>query len=268
MEKVCWNLTNRCNEECSFCFRELFETPRSFEDNLIILDNLYKMGVRHITFAGGEPLLYQDLVDLMVRSKELGMKVSLITNGSRLNENNIEDILKYVDRITFSIDSSLPFRNKIIGRGEGHYEHIKSILPYIREKFPDIIIEINSVVFKENIAEIEILYESIVEDFLPYGLQKWKISRFCPLRGKAKEREKQFSVSDQEFNTIKEYFDLDNDFFPISIRDTEDVNSNVIVSPSGNLKVSYANNEETVFYDLSRVTPMEMQKVLKKGDNK
>ena len=36
MEKVCWNLTNRCNEECSFCFRELFETPRSFEDNLII----------------------------------------------------------------------------------------------------------------------------------------------------------------------------------------------------------------------------------------
>ena len=180
----------------------------------------------------------------------------------------IEDILKYVDRITFSIDSSLPFRNKIIGRGEGHYEHIKSILPFIREKFPDIIIEINSVVFKENISEIEILYESIVEDFLPYGLQKWKISRFCPLRGKAKEREKQFSVSDQEFNTIKEYFELENDFFPISIRDTEDVNSNVIVSPSGNLKVSFANNEETVFYDLSCVTPMEMQKVLTKGDNK
>lgn len=251
MEKVCWNLTNVCNEECVFCFRELLESPRSLDDNLVILDNLYNMGVRKITFAGGEPLRYPDLLDLLVHAKTLGIRTSLITNGALLNDNNISNILRFVDKLTFSIDSSVPYQNREIGRGEKHYEHIKEIMPVIRYYFPELTIEINSVAFRNNYHQLDFLYEDILSDLARYGISKWKISRFCPLRGRAKEYEQVYSLSDEEFNIIKNKYDGDNTYFPISVRDTDQINSNIIVSPNGSLKKACNNKEYTVVEDLS-----------------
>ncbi len=51
--KGCWNLTNLCNEECCFCFRELQERARDIEDNIVILNKLKNIGFTEITYAGG-----------------------------------------------------------------------------------------------------------------------------------------------------------------------------------------------------------------------
>ena len=257
MEKVCWNLTNVCNEECVFCFRELLESPRSLEDNITIMGKLYAMGVRKITFAGGEPLRYPYLLDLLYYAKSLGISVALITNGSLLNENNINIILSCVDKLTFSIDSSVPYQNKEIGRGEKHYEHIKEILPIIRQQFPDLVIEINSVAFRNNYRQIDFLYEDLLLDFARYNLNKWKISRFCPLRGRAKENESMYSLTDDEFQAIKDDYECEDAYFKISVRDTDQINANVIVSPGGSLKMAQDNKEYTVVEDLATFDPTQ-----------
>ena len=249
LEKVCWNLTNVCNEECVFCFRELLESPRNLDDNLVIMDKLKELGVNKITFAGGEPLRYPDLVDLLVRAKELGITVSLITNGALLNESNI-DILRFVDKLTFSIDSSVAYQNREIGRGEKHYEHIKEIMPMIRYYYPNLAIEINSVAFKYNYRQLDFLYDDILSDFGQYNLNKWKISRFCPLRGRAKEREYMYSLTDEEFDRIKHTYEGNNGYFDVSVRDTDQINANIIVSPKGSLKVARDNKEYTIIEDL------------------
>ena len=257
MEKVCWNLTNVCNEECVFCFRELLESPRSLEDNMVIMDKLHQMGVQRITFAGGEPLRYPYLLDLLYYAKSLGIRVALITNGALLNEYNIGVYLSCVDKLTFSIDSSVPYQNKEIGRGEGHYEHIKEILPMIRQQFPDLVIEINSVAFRNNYRQIDFLYEDILLDFAKYNINKWKISRFCPLRGRAKENESMYSLTDEEFKAIKDDYECEDAYFKISVRDTDQINDNVIVSPGGSLKMSKNNKEYTVVEDLYTFDPKQ-----------
>ena len=77
--KGCWNLTNLCNEECYFCFRELQERARAVEDNIVILNKLKNIGFTEITYAGGEPLIYSGLRVLLKYARSLGIKNNLIT---------------------------------------------------------------------------------------------------------------------------------------------------------------------------------------------
>ena len=60
---VCWNITEKCNESCKFCYRTIVD-DLSLEENKRIADKLIEHGVEKITFAGGEPLLYKGLFGL------------------------------------------------------------------------------------------------------------------------------------------------------------------------------------------------------------
>lgn len=263
--KVCWNLTNACNENCIYCFRELREKPRSLEDNIAILNKLKTIGVTRITFAGGEPLLYKDIKILMAYSKSLGIKNNLITNGSLLNKNNIEETLKNVDKITFSIDSSSAYVNDSIGRGKKHYEHIKEILPFIKVYYPEIEIEVNTVASRLTLSEIDFMFEAIGTELCFYGIKKWKISRFSPLRGYAKERQGILSLTDDTFKRIKDKYDGVSALFDISVRDLDAVDENLIVSPSGSIKKSVNSHEEILVDNILTNNSSEITKKLVLG---
>ena len=47
--KVCWNLTNLCNEDCIYCFSELAETARPLEDNIDVINKLTGIGATRLT---------------------------------------------------------------------------------------------------------------------------------------------------------------------------------------------------------------------------
>lgn len=263
--KVCWNLTSLCNEDCLYCFRELNERQLEVDENLRVIDKLNSIGVERITYCGGEPFLYKGLLNLMRYSKSLGMTNNIITNGSMLNEENLDQYMPYIDKITFSIDSPSEYVNLSIGRGKDHYEHIKRLLPFIHERYPNVAIEINSVVTRESIKEVDYMFEAISGELSFYGIKKWKISRFCPLRGYAKARENLFSLPDQVFDAIKDKYDGQKAMFEISVRDYDDINENIIVSPKGALKSSQG-TDETVIVDNILDTPKEeISKVLKLG---
>ncbi len=263
--RVCWNLTNLCNENCLYCFRELNETQLELQQNLRVIDKLDALGVDRITYCGGEPLLYPNLIELMRYSRKLGITNNLITNGSLLTEENLDDYLSVTDKITFSIDSPSDYVNYNTGRGKGHYEHIKSLLPLIHKRYPHVVIEINSVVTRESIKEVDYMFESIAGELSFYGIKKWKISRFCPLRGYAKQRENLFKLPDQVFEAIKDKYDGQKAMFEISVRDYSDINENIIVSPKGALKSSQGTEEMTIVDDILDTPTEEITKVLRLG---
>ena len=49
-----------------------------------MIEDLAKFGVLELQFGGGEPLLRRDLLELVSRSRQLGMRPSLATNGTSL----------------------------------------------------------------------------------------------------------------------------------------------------------------------------------------
>ena len=80
---ICWNVTNRCNSDCLFCFRDKnqIDSELAIEDNMRILKNIIDSGRRRITWSGGEALLYNGIDRLIRYASEHGIVNTLITNG-------------------------------------------------------------------------------------------------------------------------------------------------------------------------------------------
>ncbi len=263
--KVCWNLTNICNENCHYCFRELQEKPREIEDNIVIINKLKNLGVTRITYAGGEPLLYKGLEDLLKYANLLGIENALITNGKSLTVDNLDNYLPYISKLTFSVDSPNVYINTITGRGVDHYKHIKELLPYIKEKYPHIILEVNTVATKDNLNELDYMFEALGSEISFYGLKKWKISRFCPLRGYARERKNIFNLSEEEFLDVEANYGGLVAPFEISVRNTDSIEENLIISPKGSFKKADKNEEYTLVDDIVNTNVVTIKKILKLG---
>lgn len=244
--KVCWNLTNKCNKDCTYCFRELEENALSLEQNLSIMKKLYNAGVTHITFAGGEPLMYPNLEELLQYGRQIGMEMSLITNGSILRSITLDKYLPYLNRITFSVDSPSDYVNERIGRGKENYQHIKKLIPLIHEAYPELEIVVNSVITKETINEVDFMFEELSNELVFYGLKKWKISRFIPLRGHSILNRNYLDITDHDFDLIKSYFQQENAGFAIDVRDKDSFERKYIISPNGNIKKTIDGKENLI----------------------
>ena len=200
-KRVCWNITTKCNQNCKYCHRFLGINDLTYEENKEILNNLIKDGVNNITWTGGEALLYPNLKELLKISKENGIKNKLITNGMVLAQNeNMREILDYLDSLTLSLDTINDDTNEELGRGKNHFEEVKTILDYVKGK--SLKVNINTVVSKKNINEMEQLGEFLNN----YNISKWKFFKFMPLRETAEKNKDEFAITDAEFEQTKNVF--------------------------------------------------------------
>ena len=200
-KRVCWNITTKCNQNCKYCHRFLGINDLTYEENKEILNNLIKDGVNNITWTGGEALLYPNLKELLKISKENGIKNKLITNGMVLAQNeNMREILDYLDSLTLSLDTINDDTNEELGRGRNHFEEVKTILDYVKGK--SLKVNINTVVSKKNINEMEQLGEFLNN----YNISKWKFFKFMPLRETAEKNKDEFAITDAEFEQTRKVF--------------------------------------------------------------
>ncbi|MFH1683410.1 MAG: radical SAM protein, partial [Candidatus Margulisiibacteriota bacterium] len=82
MSKICnYYVTLRCNDTCEFCHCWQNEKFKEIEEKPYDLLQLKRSGVDQLNITGGEPLLREDLPDLLTKAKELGFYVQLSTNG-------------------------------------------------------------------------------------------------------------------------------------------------------------------------------------------
>jgi heme d1 biosynthesis radical SAM protein NirJ len=93
---VIWNLIRRCNLNCLHCYSTSadrdFPGELSTDEVYAVMDDLRAYGVSVLILSGGEPLLRPDIFDISHRAKELGFYVGLSSNGTRIDEQNIDAI--------------------------------------------------------------------------------------------------------------------------------------------------------------------------------
>ena len=85
------NLTNRCQCSCLHCYADAmgetvsdaatFDGELSTQEVRDVLDQAAAMGALDISFTGGEPLLRQDLPDLVRHARKNGLLPKITTNG-------------------------------------------------------------------------------------------------------------------------------------------------------------------------------------------
>jgi MoaA/NifB/PqqE/SkfB family radical SAM enzyme len=114
LRRVYIELTNRCNLNCSTCMRNVWEVDygslsrETFERVLSNLDALPQMP--ELFFGGyGEPLSNPASLDILERAKNLGYRVSLISNGILLTEEVTRRLIDMkLDTLWVSLDGASP----------------------------------------------------------------------------------------------------------------------------------------------------------------
>ena len=103
------SITNRCNVNCFYCHHDGI-LPESYE---MTVDEIYKIlkvakkiGIDKIRYSGGEPLIRDDIVEIIEKTSSLNFKdISITTNGTLLDKyaKNLEEA--GLNRVNVSFDT-------------------------------------------------------------------------------------------------------------------------------------------------------------------
>jgi heme d1 biosynthesis radical SAM protein NirJ len=123
---VIWNLIRRCNLTCKHCYSISADTdfPNELgtEQVFTVMDDLKAFGVPVLILSGGEPLLRPDIFDIAHRAKAMGFYTALSTNGTLIDDSNIEKIAEVgFDYLGISIDGTRETHDKF-RRKEGAFD--------------------------------------------------------------------------------------------------------------------------------------------------
>lgn len=104
-------LTYRCNNNCSHCYnaRERNYPELDTQNWKQIIDKLWKIGIPHLVFTGGEPTLRDDLPDLVRYAEQKGFVTGLNTNGRKLaNQDFLQDLIDAgLDHVQITLESHI-----------------------------------------------------------------------------------------------------------------------------------------------------------------
>ena len=93
---VIWNLIRRCNLTCKHCYSISADSDFPGELNtgqvFEVMEDLKAFRVPVLILSGGEPLLRPDIFDIARRAKAMGFYVGLSSNGTLIDETNIDAI--------------------------------------------------------------------------------------------------------------------------------------------------------------------------------
>lgn len=120
---IAWNISYVCNLKCKHCYLETKEikimTPGELDR---VIRQIIELGVRHVFLAGGEPLLFPGIENVIKKLSQPGISVFINTNGILLDENRIHSLVDSgISGVIIGLDGISPDMYRLI-RGNSHFE--------------------------------------------------------------------------------------------------------------------------------------------------
>lgn len=110
--------TRLCNLACLHCYSESNPQQRTALEPAVLCEALGVLraeGYRQVSLSGGEPLVYASLRVVVERSKALGYRVTMISNGLLATE-RMDPVLEQLDGMAISFDGLEATHNALRGR--------------------------------------------------------------------------------------------------------------------------------------------------------
>ena len=150
-------LTYRCPLQCPYCSNPLdfaqTESELSTEEWVRVLRQGREMGAAQLGFSGGEPLVRQDLGELIVEARHLGYYSNLITSGLGLTRAKVESFAEAgLDHIQVSFQASDPELNNAVAGSRKAFEQKLAMARAVKEAgYPMVL---NFVIHRHNIHQM------------------------------------------------------------------------------------------------------------------
>jgi len=151
---VMFSVTNRCTSNCHYCNipnRKQSElTTREIFD---LIDQVTKMGAQRLGLWGGEPLIRDDIGQIIDYAKSKGLFVTLDSNGHLIEEKF--RVLKNLDHLILALDGPEKMHNQ--NRGEGSFQKVMKAIQTLKRKMP---VWTLTVLTKHNLDGIDFILET------------------------------------------------------------------------------------------------------------
>ena len=186
IETVYLILTNRCNLKCKHCCvsaesvnDEICNTEMDTDAFKRAIDKVVECKPDRIIVSGGEPMIRKDFMEIMkyLREQYSGV-IDLSTNAILINELNVKEIVRYIDRIDISIDG-VDEESCSIVRGKGVFGKVISAIELLKkEKFNEIYLSMVIGDFNEGLQDRfkelnrKLGTQSVIRAFVPIGRGK------------------------------------------------------------------------------------------------
>lgn len=135
---IYFELTSRCNANCSYCYNSSTSMGRDIPYNKIIdiMRQAYMINSKtDFVLSGGEPLLHSNIIDIINFACSNNSDVTLISNAYLLKKMSVYEVLSKCN-IQVTLDSLNHVKHDNV-RGEGSFDNIKNmqnIIPNLYNK--------------------------------------------------------------------------------------------------------------------------------------
>ncbi len=165
-------LTYGCKLRCAYCSNPVQTAQRApalgTQDWLRVIDQAEELGALHVHFSGGEPLLFEELEQLVRRARERELYTNLITSGVPLSRERLRSLVGAgLDHVQVSFQAASPAGNLRIAGVDATAQKLR-VARWVKEL--DIPLTVNLVLHRENIGELEQLL-ALAESLEPYRIE-------------------------------------------------------------------------------------------------
>ncbi len=207
-------VTNKCNLWCRMCDYRAYRmhyNDLSLETIKRLITEAYYCGLRRLELSGGEPMVRDDIYEIICYAASLGIIVRMFTNGTLIGRGEVERLLAVgLKEVTVSMEGFAEVNDRL--RGTGSYKKaLQAISAFQARKTEMSLIQIAVTVSKYNFRQIF--------DFTKYITEELGIRRisYHPFNREMLHRKKHVDLDDfiisgkllaeldHEFGRIAEY---------------------------------------------------------------
>ncbi|HSV50072.1 MAG TPA: radical SAM protein [Candidatus Acidoferrales bacterium] len=167
-----YNVTRECNMKCSHCYinatDKKLDNELSTQEAKAVIDQIYQVSSPLLILSGGEPLMRNDIFELIEYGSKKGLKIGLGSNGYLIDDAVAKKLKDAgIATVSISLDSNIPAQHDEFRGVSGAWEKAVNACKALRKQ--GVLVQVNTTLTHDNydqIDDIMTLAESIgVENF-------------------------------------------------------------------------------------------------------
>lgn len=200
----------RCNCRCAMC--DIWKRDESAELTMEALErqrhSLIALGVEHVVFTGGEPLMHREFASLISFFRQLNVRLTMLSSGLLLAR-YAGTIIQGLDDVIVSLDGPPAIHDRIRGIN-GAFQKLSDGVRAIRQLAPDFPIHARCTVQRANFQSLAATVSAAVNmglngiSFLPADLSSSAFNRelIWPI-----ERQNSIGIDERELRILEQQLD-------------------------------------------------------------
>lgn len=201
--RLFWDVTSECNFHCKHCYASAgkkLPDELTHEEMLDLVDEFGNIGIFRLFIAGGEPLMREDLWDVLRRTSEHEIPTVMNTNGYFIDEEMAKKLSQSgLDVVSISLDGSVPTTHEDFRGMKGSFERAVNAITLLNEH--GVHTTVGCVLHRKNYSEIPDLIDICIE----CGAKLLNILRLAPVGRAALSDE--FSLTFAMYEEVIQYLE-------------------------------------------------------------